>query len=101
MTQRIVRRALAAMASCAAIAALQLGAAAPAEAAANCIKGDRKAPYTIGWANIYSVPTWMKQTEGTIEAEVEAAEEAGPGRQARDHRRRRATPTPRSSRSSR
>ena len=41
-----------------------------ASAAANCIKGDRKAPYTVGWANIYSVPTWMKQTEGTIAAEV-------------------------------
>ena len=26
--------------------------AGPASAAANCIKGDRKAPYTVGWANI-------------------------------------------------
>jgi len=41
-----------------------------ADAAAKCIKGDRKPPYTIGWANIYSVPTWMKQTQGTIEAEI-------------------------------
>lgn len=36
-------------------------------AAAKCVKGDRKPPYTIGWANIYSVPTWMKQTQGTLE----------------------------------
>ena len=48
-----------------------------ASAAANCIKGDRKAPYTVGWANIYSVPTWMKQTEGTIAAEVEELKKAG------------------------
>ena len=50
-----------------AFAAAQLAAAQPAEAAAKCIKGDREAPYTIGWANIYSIPTWMKQTQGTIE----------------------------------
>ena len=43
------------------------GLTATANAAANCIKGDRKPPYTLGWANIYSVPTWMKQTEGTID----------------------------------
>lgn len=42
------------------------------QAAANCITGEREAPYTIGWANIYSVPTWMKETQETIEAEVEA-----------------------------
>ena len=48
-----------------------------ASAAANCIKGDRQAPFTIGWANIYSVPTWMKQTEGTITAEVDALEKQG------------------------
>lgn len=48
-----------------------------ASAAANCIKGDRQAPYTIGWANIYSVPTWMKQTEGTIEAEVDQLKDVG------------------------
>ncbi|WP_292899994.1 MULTISPECIES: ABC transporter substrate-binding protein [unclassified Nitratireductor] len=48
-----------------------------ASAAANCIKGDREAPYTIGWANIYSVPTWMKQTEGTIAAEVERLKKEG------------------------
>jgi ribose transport system substrate-binding protein len=46
-------------------------------AAAKCIKGDRKAPYTVGWANIYSVPTWMKQTEGTITSEVEELKKAG------------------------
>ncbi|TIW15769.1 MAG: ABC transporter substrate-binding protein, partial [Mesorhizobium sp.] len=56
---------------------LSLGAGSQANAAAKCIKGDRKAPYTIGWANIYSVPTWMKQTQGTIEAEVEALKKQG------------------------
>ncbi|MFO1039412.1 MAG: ABC transporter substrate-binding protein [Geminicoccaceae bacterium] len=42
--------------------------ATPAGAAdlAKCMKGDRKPPFTVGWANIYSIPTWMKQTEGTI-----------------------------------
>src|ERR1700676_412379 len=35
------------------IAAVGLGS--PADAAAKCIKGDRKPPYTIGWAHIYSV----------------------------------------------
>jgi ribose transport system substrate-binding protein len=35
-------------------------------AASPCAKGDHKPPYKIGWANIYSVPTWMKQTEGVI-----------------------------------
>ena len=39
-----------------------VGISSSANAAANCIKGDRKPPYTLGWANIYSVPTWMKQT---------------------------------------
>jgi ribose transport system substrate-binding protein len=48
-----------------------------ADAAAKCIKGDRKAPFTLGWANIYSVPTWMKQTEGTIAAEVEELKKQG------------------------
>ena len=56
---------------------LAFGAGSQANAAANCIKGDRKAPYTIGWANIYSVPTWMKQTQGTIEAEVETLKKQG------------------------
>ncbi|WFR98047.1 ABC transporter substrate-binding protein [Rhizobium tumorigenes] len=48
-----------------------------ASAASGCVKGDRKAPYTIGWANIYSVPTWMKQTEGTIASEAEELKKAG------------------------
>jgi len=48
-----------------------------ADAAAKCIKGDRKPPYTIGWADIYSVPTWMKQTQGTIEAEVAELKKQG------------------------
>ncbi|RWP67009.1 ABC transporter substrate-binding protein [Mesorhizobium sp.] len=56
---------------------LSFGAGSQANAAAKCIKGDRKAPYTIGWANIYSVPTWMKQTQGTIEAEVETLKKQG------------------------
>lgn len=58
-------------------AGISMGAVLPAEAAAKCIKGDRKAPYTIGWANIYSVPTWMKQTQGTIEAQVEELKKQG------------------------
>lgn len=48
-----------------------------AQAAANCINGDREPPYTVGWANIYSVPTWMKQTEGTIRDEVAKLKEQG------------------------
>ena len=46
---------------------LQLVSAGSALAAANCIKGEHKPPYKLGWANIYSVPTWMKETTGTIE----------------------------------
>ena len=53
------------------------GLASEANAAAKCIKGDRKPPYTLGWANIYSVPTWMKQTQGTIEAEVDDLKKKG------------------------
>jgi ribose transport system substrate-binding protein len=53
------------------------GLTAEANAAAICIKGDRKPPYTLGWANIYSVPTWMKQTEGTITEQVEVLKKAG------------------------
>ena len=53
------------------------GFASQANAAANCIKGDRKPPYTLGWANIYSVPTWMKQTEATITQEVDKLKAAG------------------------
>ncbi len=65
-----------AAAACAGLV-LSAGLAAPAAAAAKCIKGDRKAPFAIGWANIYSVPTWMKQTQGTIEAEVDQLKKAG------------------------
>ena len=50
---------------------------AQADAAAKCIKGDRKPPFTIGWANIYSVPTWMKETQGTIEKEVDELKKQG------------------------
>jgi ribose transport system substrate-binding protein len=50
---------------------------AQADAAAKCIKGDRKPPFTIGWADIYSVPTWMKETQGTIEKEVDELKKQG------------------------
>src|SRR4029079_19744696 len=56
---------------------ITLSAADAALAASKCIKGDRKPPFTIGWANIYSVPTWMKQTQGTIEKEVEELKAKG------------------------
>src|SRR5579863_8199544 len=49
------------------LALLQLAGAGSAVAAANCIKGEHKPPFKIGWANIYSIPTWMKETTGTIE----------------------------------
>ncbi len=39
--------------------------------------GEREAPYTIGWANIYSIPTWMKQTQGTIEDVFDQLKEQG------------------------
>jgi ribose transport system substrate-binding protein len=48
-----------------------------AAAAAKCMKGDRKPPFTIGWADIYSVPTWMKETQGTIEKEVDELKKQG------------------------
>lgn len=53
------------------------GAVSEAQAAAKCVDGTRKPPYTLGWANIYSVPTWMKQTQGTIEDEVEQLKKDG------------------------
>ncbi len=49
------------------LALLQLASAGSSFAAANCIKGEHKPPFKIGWANIYSIPTWMKETTGTIE----------------------------------
>src|SRR5947199_9415672 len=51
----------------AAAAATLMATAAPALAAANCVKGEHKPPFKLGWANIYSIPTWMKETTGTIE----------------------------------
>jgi ribose transport system substrate-binding protein len=54
-----------------------LGWAQGAEAMANCVDGKRAPPYTIGWANIYSVPTWMKETQDTIEDQVARMKEAG------------------------
>ncbi|MFE0755473.1 ABC transporter substrate-binding protein [Inquilinus sp. NPDC058860] len=74
MTKDLARRAVCGAAL--AVAAL-IAATGTADAAANCIKGDRKPPFTVGWANIYSVPTWMKQTEGTIAKEVEALKAKG------------------------
>jgi len=50
---------------------------APASAAANCVKGEHKPPYKLGWANIYSVPTWMKETTGTIEAMADELKKQG------------------------
>ena len=44
------------------LALVQLASAGSALAAANCIKGEHKPPYKLGWANIYSIPTWMKDT---------------------------------------
>jgi ribose transport system substrate-binding protein len=63
----------------AAVAAAMVAVApvAPAQAASKCVTGDRKPPYTIGWANIYSVPTWMKQTQGTIEDVFNQLKEKG------------------------
>ena len=61
-----LRRSLASL-LLAGLAFAQLAGAAPATAAANCVQGTHKPPYKLGWANIYSVPTWMKETTGTIE----------------------------------
>lgn len=59
------------------LAAVQIGTASPAAAAANCVKATHKPPYRLGWANIYSVPTWMKETTGTIEKMVDALKKQG------------------------
>lgn len=48
-----------------------------AQAVAKCIKGEHKPPFTLGWANIYSVPTWMKQTTDTISQEVDELKKKG------------------------
>lgn len=48
-----------------------------AGATAKCIKGEHKPPFTLGWANIYSVPTWMKQTTDTISQEVDELKKKG------------------------
>ena len=60
-----MRRSILGLIATAVLAGTQLVAPHAAEAAAKCVKGDRKPPFTVGWANIYSVPTWMKQTEAT------------------------------------
>jgi len=54
-------------AALAGLALLQFAASGGALAAANCIKGEHKPPYKIGWTNIYSIPTWMKETTNVIE----------------------------------
>ena len=59
------------------LALLQLASAGSAVAAANCIKGEHKPPFKIGWANIYSIPTWMKETTGTIEDMANALKKQG------------------------
>jgi ribose transport system substrate-binding protein len=72
------RASLAAAASAICISVVAcLGMTSTAHAMAKCIKGDRKPPYTIGWADIYSVPTWMKETQGTIEKEVDDLKKQG------------------------
>lgn len=48
-----------------------------AMAQSHCVTGNRKPPFSIGWANIYSVPTWMKQTTGTIDQEVTGLKKQG------------------------
>lgn len=58
---------IAAQLACLAVLASPLA----AQAAAKCVSGTHKPPYTLGWANIYSVPTWMKQTTDTIQKEVD------------------------------
>ena len=67
MNKMIFARSSLAPVVAAGLALLQLAGAGSALAAANCIKGEHKAPFKIGWANIYSIPTWMKETTGTIE----------------------------------
>lgn len=46
-------------------------------AAPKCVPTPHKPPFTLGWANIYSVPTWMKQTTDTINQEVEELKKQG------------------------
>ena len=62
---------------CAMATILLSGSAGSAFAAAKCITEAKEPPYTVGWANIYSVPTWMKQTQATIEDEVAKLKEQG------------------------
>ena len=59
------------------LALAQLAGASPAAAAANCVQGTHKPPYKLGWANIYSVPTWMKETTGTIEKMADQLKKQG------------------------
>jgi ribose transport system substrate-binding protein len=64
---------LAAGLACAAL----LAGSVTAQAASKCITGEHKPPFTLGWANIYSVPTWMKQTTDTIQKEADELKAKG------------------------
>ncbi len=68
-----IRSLLSAGVACAALLAVSFS----AQAASKCITGEHKPPFTLGWANIYSVPTWMKQTTDTISQEVDELRKAG------------------------
>lgn len=57
------------------VTALMIGGA--AQAAPKCVPTPHKPPFTLGWANIYSVPTWMKQTTDTISQEVDELKKQG------------------------
>lgn len=57
--------------------ALTVLSAGSALAAPKCVPTPHKPPFTLGWANIYSVPTWMKQTTDTINQEVEELKKKG------------------------
>lgn len=58
-----------------AMTALLTGSA--AYAAPKCVPTPHKPPFTLGWANIYSVPTWMKQTTDTITQQADELKKQG------------------------
>jgi ribose transport system substrate-binding protein len=49
----------------------------PAFAATKCVKGDRKPPYTVAWANIYLGPTWMTQTLNLMKEAADTLKKEG------------------------
>jgi ribose transport system substrate-binding protein len=75
--KRSLLRLCLASALCAGVAVSQFAGATQAVAAANCVKAEHKPPFKLGWANIYSVPTWMKETTGTIETMVDVLKKQG------------------------